>query len=97
MRITYDPAKRDRTLRQHGLDFEQAPKVFVGLERTILDLLQDYGEDRYVTYGHLHGRMVAIVWTPHDEDERRVISMRKCNAKEQARYRERLREVGRDE
>jgi uncharacterized DUF497 family protein len=29
--------------------------------------------------------MVMVVWTPHRE-ERRVISMRKCNAREQAKY-----------
>jgi uncharacterized DUF497 family protein len=31
MAVTYDPAKRERTLRERGLDFEQAEQVFAGL------------------------------------------------------------------
>ena len=30
MKITYDPAKRDWTLRERGLDFEQAAEIFAG-------------------------------------------------------------------
>ena len=30
MKITYDPAKRAWTLRERGLDFEQAAQVFAG-------------------------------------------------------------------
>jgi uncharacterized DUF497 family protein len=30
MRITYDPAKRQKTLDERGLDFEDAPAVFAG-------------------------------------------------------------------
>jgi uncharacterized DUF497 family protein len=31
MRVTYDPAKRERTLRERGLDFERAKDVLAGL------------------------------------------------------------------
>ena len=51
MQITYDQAKRDKTLAVRGLDFEDAPKVFAGPTLTLLDERQDYGEDRYQTYG----------------------------------------------
>ena len=30
MEITYDPAKREWTLRERGLDFEAAEQVFAG-------------------------------------------------------------------
>jgi uncharacterized DUF497 family protein len=33
----------------------------------------------------LHGRMVIVVWTPRGED-RHVMSMRKANDREQAKY-----------
>ena len=46
-----------------------------------------------VTVGHLEGRMVVVVWTPRGR-ARRVISMRKANDREQAHYRERLRQGG---
>jgi uncharacterized DUF497 family protein len=36
--------------------------------------------------------MVTVVWTPRG-NARRIISMRKCNDREQARYRDRLEEA----
>jgi uncharacterized DUF497 family protein len=54
------------------------------------DRRQDYGELRMLTIGYLAGRMVMVVWTPRGKATRRIISMRKCNDREQARYRDRL-------
>lgn len=89
MRITFDPAKREKTLRERGLDFEDAAQVFAGRTLTRLDDRKDYGEDRYQTFGYLRRRMVEVVWTPRD-DARHVISMRKANAREQARIGQQL-------
>lgn len=49
--ITYDPAKREATLRARGLDFEEAAQVFAGLWFTRRDERFAYGEDRYITLG----------------------------------------------
>jgi uncharacterized protein len=87
--VTYDPAKRQRTLAERGLDFEHAKAVFSGATLTLLDDRKDYGEPRYQTYGRLGRRLVMVVWTPRGAD-RHVISMRKCNAREEARYAARL-------
>jgi len=38
MKIAYDPAKRDKTLEERGLDFEDAPEVFSGPTVTAPDL-----------------------------------------------------------
>jgi uncharacterized DUF497 family protein len=89
MRISFDPAKRAETLRLRGLDFADARVVFEGPTFTFPDERYDYPEERYVTAGLLADRMVIVVWTPID-DGRRVISMRKANAREQARYFDRL-------
>ena len=96
MPITYDPAKRDKALLGRGLDFEDAAEVFAGPLVTVQDLRQDYGEDRYVTFGHLRGRMVVVAWTPRGGD-RHVFSMRKANAREQARIGQQLGEDRRDD
>jgi uncharacterized DUF497 family protein len=85
MAITYDPAKRDWTLRERGLDFEDATKVFAGWTIDIPDSRRDYGEQRINTVGYLDGRMVIVCWTRRGQD-RRIISMRKANEREQARY-----------
>lgn len=63
MRPVFDPAKRDRTLRERGLDFARSTEVFDGAEATERDTRTDYGEPRWITVGHLNGRMVMIVWT----------------------------------
>jgi uncharacterized protein len=44
VRITYDPAKRARTLADRGLDFEEALVVFEGLTVEVVDTRKDYGE-----------------------------------------------------
>lgn len=89
MAISYDPAKRDETLKERGLDFADAALVFAGLTLTLPDLRQDYGEDRFQTYGLLDGRLVMVVWTERGED-RHIMSMRKCNEREQAKFNARL-------
>ena len=85
MRITYDPAKRAATLSERGLDFEEAAEIFAGVVIDIPDERFEYGEARVLTVGHLRGRMVVVVWTARG-DARHVISMRKANAREQARF-----------
>ena len=84
MRVTYDPEKRDRTLEERGLDFEDAAVVFAGATLEVEDTRQDYGEVRIICYGLLAGRMVVVGYTPRGAD-RHVFSMRKANAREQAR------------
>ncbi len=75
MRITYDEAKRLRTLEERGLDFNDAPRVFAAPHFDLSDDRNDYGEERYLTFGILDGRNVSLVWTPRDGG-RRIISMR---------------------
>jgi hypothetical protein len=64
MRIAFDPAKRDRTLSERGLDFAKATEVFSGLTATINDDRKPYPEVRYITAGFLAERLVVVVWTP---------------------------------
>ena len=80
-----DPDKRDKTLAERGLDFAQAGEVFAGVNVTAEDTRFDYGEPRFTTVGVLDGRMVILVWTPRGE-VRRIISMRKANEREIARF-----------
>lgn len=85
MNITFDPGKRDKTKVERGMDFADAALVFAGRTLTMLEERRAYPEPRYVTVGFLDGRMVLVVWTP-TEDGRRIISMRKTNAREQKHY-----------
>lgn len=91
MTITYDPNKRETTLRDRGLDFDDAVEVFAAFTLDIRDERFDYGEECILTVGLLRRRMIVVVWTWRGE-ARHVISMRKANAREQARFGKRLEE-----
>lgn len=84
MRISYDSAKRQKTLDERGLDFEDAPLVFDGLTLEVEDTRRDYGETRMICFGYLEGRLVVIGYTPRGL-VRHIFSMRKANGREKAR------------
>ncbi|MCA1654724.1 MAG: BrnT family toxin [Sphingomicrobium sp.] len=89
MKISYHPEKRAVTFAERGLDFEDAATLFHGPEYTVADDRRDYGEQRLLTYGLLENRMVMVVWTLRG-DARHIISMRKCNDREKARFERKL-------
>ncbi|MCP5184065.1 MAG: BrnT family toxin [Pseudomonadales bacterium] len=85
MRITYDPEKRLRTLVERGLDFDRCVEVFDGITLEVEDTRFEYDERRTLCVGFLDSRMVMIAYTSRGST-RRIISMRKCNAREVKRY-----------
>lgn len=93
MKVTYDPDKRRRTLKERGLDFDDAPQVLSGFHLTQPDLRMDYGEDREITVGLLDDIVVVLVWTEREESLR-IISMRKADRDERERYFEELDRSG---
>ncbi|NCN69861.1 MAG: BrnT family toxin [Rhodoferax sp.] len=84
MKITFDPAKRQKTFAQRGLDFADAKLVFEGMTLEMEDTRKDYGETRVICYGMLQDRMVVVGYTPRGTD-RHVFSMSKANEREQNR------------
>jgi len=85
MRFTWSERKRSINLREHGLDFVDAPRVFEGLTFTYEDDRFDYGEQRFITLGLLAGVPVSIAHTETD-DEIRIISFRKATEREARRF-----------
>ena len=83
MRVTFDPAKRAKTLAERGLDFLDAAVVFEGTTVEIEDKRRNYGETRVICYGLLAGRLVVIGYTPRGA-VRHIFSMRKANDREKA-------------
>jgi uncharacterized protein len=84
MRVTWDPAKRARTLADRGLDFADAAIVFAGVTVEVEDTRRDYGETRIICYGRLQGRMVVVGYVSRGAS-RHIFSMRKANGREQER------------
>jgi uncharacterized DUF497 family protein len=81
-------------VRERGLDFRDASTVFAGPCFTFEDTRFEYPERRCITVGLLAGRMVILVWTPREEIDgeecRHMISMRKADGREQARFLQQL-------
>ena len=89
MDISFDPAKRDATLKLRGLDFADAPLVFAGRVASAADERKDYGETRIITAGYLRGRFVVLVWTERG-NARQIISMRYGHEREHKIWAERM-------
>lgn len=85
MQLEWDERKRRINLRKHGIDFIGCEAIFAGVTKTMLDDRGDYGEERFVTFGLLDGRVVAVVHT-ESADTIRVISIRKAKRREQKLY-----------
>ena len=81
MLFTWSERKRAINIKDHGLDFIDAPRVFEGTTYTFEDARFSYGEQRFETLGLLAGVPVSIVHT-ESEDEIRVISFRKATRHE---------------
>jgi len=90
MEFDWDEAKRKANLRDHGIDFVSIELVFEGETVTILDDRFDYGEQRFVTFGILEGRVVAVVHTETDK-RIRIISVRKATRNEEKSYYKEIR------
>lgn len=85
MKFEWDEAKRRANVRKHGIDFVGCEVVFEGFTVTVEDDRFDYGEQRFVTFGLLESRVVAVSHT-ENADTIRVISIRKATKREQQNY-----------
>ena len=70
MRFTWSERKRAINLKEHGLDFIDAPRVFEGLTFSYEDDRLAYGEQRFITLGLLAGVPVSIAHTESDDEIR---------------------------
>lgn len=85
LKLEWDEQKRLSNLKKHGFDFNDAEILFEGLVYTVEDTRFSYGEQRFLSFGLIEGRVVAVAHTEED-DVIRIISMRKANKNEQERY-----------
>nr|VFK15516.1 MAG: hypothetical protein BECKLPF1236A_GA0070988_1012710 [Candidatus Kentron sp. LPFa]VFK30767.1 MAG: hypothetical protein BECKLPF1236C_GA0070990_1011911 [Candidatus Kentron sp. LPFa] len=90
MHFTWHEPKRQANLKNHRVDFADAPHVFAGQTFTFEDNREDYGERRWVTLGLLGLKVMVIVHTETD-NEIRVISMREANNNERLLFFSNLR------
>ena len=87
VRISFDPAKNERNIRERGLSFELAAQFDFEGAQVHADSRHEYGEVRYVAFGRLHGRLHVLCFTEM-ADGIRIISFRKANDREVKRHAE---------
>lgn len=86
MQFEWDSGKAAQNLEKHGVTFELAALVFLDDRRlTGIDGRFEYGEERFITLGHVEDRLHVVVYT-ESEEAIRIISARKANRREQKRY-----------
>ena len=85
MDITFDPAKNERNIHEHGLSFERAADFDFETALRVEDTRWDYGETRFVAVGYLDERLHVLRFTTTDTGIR-VISFRRANAGEVRQY-----------
>lgn len=92
MKFEWDENKRESNFAKHGLDFEDAAKVFDDCNRIEdEDDRKDYGEKRIIVIGQIWVGLMTnifvsmVVYTDRNENKR-IISARKANNKEKERY-----------
>jgi len=82
--ITWDESKRQRNIREHGLDFVGCDAVFDSPVVAWDDDRKAYGELRINLLGFLNGIVVHLTYTERGDDLH-VISLRKAE-KHEIRY-----------
>jgi len=85
MKFEWDEQKRTVNARKHSIDFRDAVEIFAGGTVMMEDDRFDYGERRFVSFGLLQGRVIAVVHTEL-EGVARIISARKATKYEQRIY-----------
>jgi uncharacterized protein len=86
MKIEWDDSKNALNIEKHGIDFNDALELFKNDRLIFPDERKDYGESRFITVGHINNRLVIAVYTQRKSDTIRIISLRKANSREKARF-----------
>ena len=85
MNITFDPEKSLQHLDKHGVSLDLAAEIEWETAITWVDNRKDYAEQRMAGIGYIELRLYFVVFVDRD-DNRRVISLRKANKREENRY-----------
>jgi uncharacterized DUF497 family protein len=85
MEIVFNTAKDATNKEKHGVSLGTASDFEWDEAVTWPDERRDYGEARMVGIGYIGNRLYVIVFVDRG-DERRIISLRKANKREESIY-----------
>ena len=87
MAFEWDAAKNAANVAKHGIDFQDAIRIFDGPVLEKADARRDYGEARIIAFGIVDDRELAVVYAVRGE-HRRIISARRAHSREREAYRQ---------
>jgi uncharacterized protein len=90
MEFEWDRTKAETNLRKHRVSFEDVARVLLDANRIeTFDGRETYGEDRWKPVGLVEPALLAVVYTIRGSDDViRIISARKADSYERAKYSE---------
>ena len=88
MRVEWDVDKNRENLEKHGISFEEASDLLLGVADSmeVFDAAHSEEEDRYVAIGPIVRGLIVVVFTERDEETVRIISAREATRRERRRY-----------
>ncbi len=90
MEFEWDENKNRQNQQKHGVSFEEAQEIFLGVVFTSISDKLDYGEIREVSIGTIQKVAIAAVVHTDRNGKVRIISARKATQKERRKYDEYL-------
>ena len=86
----WDEAKNRSNIKDHGLAFEDAKRIFESPTVERIDDRFEYGEVRVYAIGLVNGLEITVIYTDCDDDERRIISAWRSEPHERRAYWQRV-------
>ena len=85
-----DEAKNRRNIKDHGIAFDDAKRIFESPTVERIDDRFEYGEVRVYAIGLVNGLEITVIYTDCDDDERRIISAWRSEPHERRAYWQRV-------
>lgn len=86
MRYSWDQSKNRSNVALHGIDFEDAKRIFEGPTVERIDDRFAYGEVRIYAIGLVNGLEITVIYTDRGNEERRIISAWRAEPHERRTY-----------
>ena len=86
----WDEAKNRRNIKDHGIAFDDAKRIFESPTVERVDDRFEYGEVRVYAIGVVNGLEITVIYTDCDDDKRRIISAWRSEPHERRAYWQRV-------
>ena len=86
MEFEWDPAKSDSNVEKHGIDFQDAMRVFADSRTRLTNVTRpEHGETRFKAVRMVDEQIIAVIFTDRGA-VRRIISARRSRKNERRDY-----------